>query len=301
METMAYLVIPSLSVKDFNAESNQYVAGIPAMTGFTGFGHGVERYLQSIGWALQVDGVAVLMHELGLHSGHPKCPAAMQGAKDFINPPIIEEIKGDMRVSLVLRLVGDGEDDDLLQRVEAEFATKETRKSLYDWIYAHPCCGGSCHDMGGWLQTLVATQKTDDDKLEKALRRLHQRDKGYFVLLRDDLLEAARAQGQDALDGLLDALRVYRKDGKDGSWQRNQEGWVVPLAVGYQAIETPQIRSGARKGAPHVYAEPLTTLGELVYAGWLWKPDFMLEKIFWMHRHRAATHTYYVTTLSGDE
>ena len=45
LETMAYVVIPSLQVRDFNAESNQYVVGIPAMTGFTGFGHGVEREL----------------------------------------------------------------------------------------------------------------------------------------------------------------------------------------------------------------------------------------------------------------
>lgn len=303
METMAYVVLPGLQVKDFNAESNQYVVGIPAMTGFTGFGHGIERELNRLGWALQVEGVAVMLHDLRLHEGHPKCPAAMLGAKDFINPPIIEEIKGDMRVTLVLRLVGDLDDDALYEKMSAEFSTVKTRQALYDWIHAHPCCGGSCHDLKA-LRLLVATETEDDDLLLKALRRLQQHDKGFWVVPRDDLLSERQAEGQDVLDALLDTQRRMKQ--ADGRWRRDawigdEKRWLVPLAIGYQAIEAPQPRQGVRKAAPHLYAEPLTGLGELVYAShWLWRPDFVMESVFWVHRHDAQQQTYFVTTLLAE-
>lgn len=303
METMAYVVIPGLQVKDFNAESNQYVVGIPAMTGFTGFGHGLERELNRLGWALQVEGVAVMLHDLQLHEGHPKCPAAMLGAKDFINPPIIEEIKGDMRVTLVLRLVGNYDDEALSEKLEDRFASVEMRQALYDWIHAHPCCGGSCHDLKA-LRLLVATETEDDAVLLKALRRLQQHDKGFWVVPRDDLLSERQAEGQDVLDALLDTQRRMKQ--ADGHWRRDgwigdEKRWLVPLAIGYQAIETPQPRHGVRKAAPHLYAEPLTGLGELVYAShWLWRADFVMDSVFWVHRHDAQQQTYFVTTLQAE-
>lgn len=304
METMAYVVIPGLQVKDFNAESNQYVVGIPAMTGFTGFGHGIERHLQALGWKLQVEGVAVMLHDLRLHEGHPKCPAAMLGAKDFINPPIIEEIKGDMRVTLVLRLVGDLDDDALYEKMSAKFATPETRQALYGWIHANPCCGGSCHDLKA-LRLMVAETAEDHARLLAALKRLQQHDKGFWVVPRDDLLRERQAEGQDVLDTLLDTQRRMKQaDGRwrRDAWIRDEKRWLVPLAVGYQAIEAPQPRQGVRKNARHIYAEPLTGLGELVYAShWLWKPDFVLDSVFWVHRHDAQQQTYFVTTLQAEE
>lgn len=302
--TMAYVVIPSLQVRDFNAESNQYVVGIPAMTGFTGFGHGVERYLQTLGWDLQVEGVAVMLHELRIHDGHPKCPAAMQGAKDFINPPIIEEIKGDLRVTLVLRLTGD-DSDALARKVEESFSTPAMRQALSEWIYANPCCGGSCQEMKG-LRLIPAS----DEFLLKILQRLQQHDKGFWVVPRHDLLLQHQADGQDVLDALFDTQRrtkqkiepyaevQWRRDG----WIRQEKRWLVPLAVGYQAIEMPQPRGGVRKGLAQVYAEPLTGLGELVYAAHgLWQADFVFERVFWVHRHDAQQQTYFVTTLQAED
>lgn len=308
METMAYVVIPCLQVRDFNAESNQYVVGIPAMTGFTGFGHGVERELKRLGWELQVEGVAVMLHDLRLHEGHPKCPAAMQGAKDFINPPIIEEIKGDMSVTLILRLVGE-ESDTLGRKVENAFNTLELRNALTSWMYGNPCCGGSCQDMKG-LRLIPATEQAGDEYLLKTLQRLQQHDKGFWVVPRHDLLLEHQADGQDVLNALFDTQRrtkqklendteaYWRRD----AWIRQEKRWLVPLAIGYQAIELPQARSGVRKNSRHVYAEPLTGLGELVYAShWLWQANFAFERVFWVHRHDAQQQTYFVTTLRAEE
>ena len=308
LETMAYVLIPSLQVKDFNAESNQYVVGIPAMTGFTGFGHGLERYLQFLGWELAVEGVAVMLHDLRLHEGHPKCPAAMQGAKDFVNPPIIEEIKGDMCVTLVLRLVGE-ESDALAGKVENTFNTPALRLALANWIYANPCCGGSCQEMKG-LRLIPATVQAGDAYLLATLQRLQQHDKGFWVVPRYELLLQQQAHGQDALDALFDTQRRTKQQlphqsearWRRDAWIREQKRWLVPLAVGYQAIEVPQQRAGVRKGALHVYAEPLTSIGELLYAShWLWQANFTLERVLWVHKHDAQQQTYFVTTLQTEE
>ena len=308
LETMAYVLIPSLQVKDFNAESNQYVVGIPAMTGFTGFGHGLERHLQALGWELHVEGVAVMLHDLRLHEGHPKCPAAMQGAKDFINPPIIEEIKGDMRVTLVLRLVGE-DSEALAQRLEQDFVTPFTRQALSDWIYANPCCGGSCQDMQA-LRLIPFVGQKSDDYLQTTLQRLQRHDKGFWVVPRYDLLLQQQVHGQDVLDALFDTQRRTKQQlphqsearWRRDAWIREQKRWLVPLAVGYQAIEVPQQRAGVRKGALHVYAEPLTSIGELLYAShWLWQANFTLERVLWVHKHDAQQQTYFVTTLQTEE
>jgi CRISPR-associated protein Csy2 len=295
-----YLMLPRMVVKDFNAESNQYVAGIPAMTAFTGYGHVLERKMQASGWHVQVEGVAVLLHDMQLQAGHPKCPAAMKGAKDLINPPIIEEIKGDMRVTLVLRLTWDEDDIDIWDWVGNTFDqfTSDELRLVYDWVLSLPCCGGSCHSVG----SIKIFGKGDNrDKLTQQLRRIHQVDTGYFITPRDDLLALTpNAEQQDILDVLLDTQRLttYKDEHGQQKCRRDQKGWLIPLAVGYQAIEIPQTRRGVRNASHHVYAEPLTGLGELVHASSpLWRPDFDLETLCWVHQHDPMQHTYYVTTL----
>ena len=295
-----YVMLPQMVIHNFNAESNQYVVGIPAMTAFTGYAHSLERAMQVAGWLVSVEGIAVLLHDLRVHEGHPKCPSAMQGAKEFINPPIIEEIKGDMRVTLVLRLVWD---KPARAWVKDRFddGHPDLLRDLSGWVFRLPCCGGSCHDVGQ-IRLLHSQQQDDSGEypLQTALQTVLRQDRAFVIQSRADLLQEAQSLGQDALDALFDAMRVLRDE--HGQWQRQQSGWIVPLAVGYQAIEMPQQRGGARDGARHVYAEPLTSIGELVYAAhWLWQADFAFERVFWVHRHDAQQQTYFVTTLETEE
>lgn len=297
-----YVVLPQMVIHNFNAESNQYVVGIPAMTAFTGYAHSLERAMHAAGWLVSVEGVAVLLHDLRVHEGHPKCPSAMQGAKEFINPPIIEEIKGDMRVTLVLRLVFDHKSRSSLDWVQDQFDDDPRLvDDVQEWLFRLPCCGGSCHDVGQ-IRLLHSQQQDDSGEypLQTALQTVLRQDRAFVIQSRADLLQEAQSLGQDALDALFDAMRVVRDE--HGQWQRQQSGWIVPLAVGYQAIEVPQQRGGARDGARHVYAEPLTSIGELVYAAhWLWQTDFVFERVFWVHRHDAQQQTYFVTTLEDEE
>lgn len=299
-DAVRYVVFPQMHIKDFNAESNQYVAGIPAMTAFTGYGHALERRIQAEKWRLNVEGVVVLLHEMRLHEGHPKCPAASQGAKDFINPPIIEEIKGDMRVTLVFRLTWNKRDREAREWVRDVFDDFKPAdwQCLSDWAFSFPCCGGSCQGMGD-IALLRDDSKDNVHELQAFLQPILRQDRAYVIRSREDLLQDVQAEGQDALDGLFDTMRVVQDE--HGQWKRKQAGWLVPLAVGYQAIEAPQPRQGVRKNARHIYAEPLTGLGELVYAShWLWQADFSLDSVFWVHRHDAQQQTYFVTTLQAE-
>lgn len=305
MQTAAYLILPLLDVEGFNAESNQYVAGIPAMTAFTGYGHLLERKIQALGWKdeIQVEGVAVMVHEMNFHAGHPKCPDALPGTKssDILAPRIIEEMKGDMSVTLILRLVVDIDSDDLDDDALTNFLLNpEFKKFLYDFVYANPCCGGACHKVST-IKVTPYVEEGDEALLSKELQRIHQRSKGHFIYSRSDLIEQAQAQGADSLDAVLNAMRLRKttNTNKQSYYKRDQEGWIIPLAIGYQALETPQARLGARKQALHVYAEPLTSLGELIYGGVLWRNTFEIGNYLWVHQADAQKRTYTVKTLSG--
>jgi CRISPR type I-F-associated protein Csy2 len=92
---------------------------------------------------------------------------------------------------------------------------------------------------------------------------------------RSDLLETAVAEAGDPLDGLLDVF-TWRRDASDrldNPFTRDDAGtprYLIPLAVGYQALE-PIEAAGPRRGTrsqetPHVFAEGIASVGELISA-----------------------------------
>jgi CRISPR type I-F-associated protein Csy2 len=108
------------------------------------------------------------------------------------------------------------------------------------------------------------------DDLGDTLRRLPP---GHVLLDRSDLLEAATGEATDPLDGLLDVFTWHRdpEGGFTNRFARDAEGrprYLVPLAVGYQAIEpikATRTRRGTRSSqTPHVFAEGIASVGELV-------------------------------------
>ncbi|MGV6810107.1 MAG: type I-F CRISPR-associated protein Csy2 [bacterium] len=301
METLAYITLPNMQLQDANIESNAFVSGLPAMTAFTGYGHALERWLHHQDWALYVEGVAVLLHSLAPHRGHPKCPDALQGTKikDIKNPRIIEELKADLSVTLVFHLVGDDSDDELLEQLETDFDDDEFRQQLTDWVYHTPCCGGHCQAVDS-IDTLTETEDGTASKarIQRHLRRLELRRPSWFIIPRHDLIQHAQQQGLDSLDALFNAVRLRKMDEHSNKkYYRDQDGWIIPLAVGYQALETPQQRPATRKAQAHVYAETLTGLGELLHAKKVLALNhFTLNDFLWVHRTNPEQHLYYVTT-----
>ncbi len=94
---------------------------------------------------------------------------------------------------------------------------------------------------------------------------------GHVLIERRDLVLASMNEGKDALDAVLDYLKVTHSSiqDEDGKvvWasKRKVQGWLVPIAVGFQGIsELGQAKNQRDANTPHRFAESVITLGEFV-------------------------------------
>ena len=94
---------------------------------------------------------------------------------------------------------------------------------------------------------------------------------GHVLIERRDLMIKSINPEKDALDALLDHLKLMHraKQDEDGhvTWtsQRLAKGWLVPIAVGFQGISDLAIAQNQRDSTTlHRFAESVITLGEFV-------------------------------------
>ena len=278
--TPGYVVFNQVKVEGLNAEPNQYIIGFPSITAFTGYGHLFERKANERfpETRIVVNGVSIICHDFSLEEGHPKVVGSTQGvaAGKIVNPPILEEVKADMTVSLILSIMIQDDPEDMVPEI-SDFG--------HVFLDQAPMCGGTC-----WGQYPVETF-LDIHELWGFLEQLPD---GWLLQERLDLLES---DTNDSLDQLLEISSVFRDD-EQGPWSRNQPGWIVPLAVGYQAIEEPQKRLSVRQACPHVYAEALIGAGEFIPVKKMifdYSATPEIPKIFWKHRHDPQAGLYYTT------
>jgi CRISPR type I-F-associated protein Csy2 len=148
------------------------------------------------------------------------------------------------------------------------------------------------------MLTKVPVAKNQDG-LEKALRKIPA---GYALLDRSDLLLGAE-EGKDPLDVLLDLVEVAPQDSGDGEvrYGRKTRGWLVPVFVGYQAIERQQLRRGVRQAdaVGHVFGESLYSVGEFrSIRGLLAKTPDAIASAFWKHQYNPQSETYFVSAAN---
>ncbi len=301
---MRYTLIENLAVNDLNAEGNSLTAGASILpTGICGFGHWLQLQCLELG---KVDGVAVAVHEFNPHEGMTKNPMALHGfARDkIINPPIIHELKADARVSLVLR------------HEQSTTRLKDVADAVKAQLTGARFCGGRCHAVGS-VASFDRTSNDEDARgkpldyanLKRRLQTWGYRNlRGAFLKDRADLIKAhnqERSQ-RDDLGAIFQATTLFidrDADGKpQGKASRQHSGWIVPVAIGFQAIEPPShTRPGRRDDAcPHVYAEPITGLGEFIAHTRALRDQLIFtdDGLYWRYRHQPATATFYVTAHS---
>lgn len=111
--------------------------------------------------------------------------------------------------------------------------------------------------------------KISSERDHKALMRKLM--PGHCLIERRELMQDAMADGQDAIDAMLDYLKVYHtsEENEQGeitwSGHRKAPGWIVPIATGFYGIsELGQARSQRDPDTPHRFAESVVTLGEFV-------------------------------------
>ena len=268
------LLIPQVKIHNANALSSPYTIGFPAMTAWLGGVHALQRKLNAKQFnALTFTGVAVSCHNIDLHT--------YKGAGDYVHsiigtgnpldktgsrPSFIEEARCHLTVSLVIEYQGVDIDD------SDEFITAITTE-LHSGLKL-----ASGNILSFNAPTLF--KMSDEKAQQQLLRKLMP---GHVLIERRDLMVEAMEDGQDAIDALLDYLKISFSSEQDEAgnteWasHKKAKGWIVPIATGFHGITDLGLAENQRDfDTPHRFAESLVTLGEFIMPYRIKKIDDML-------------------------
>ncbi len=303
----AYIVFERISVQDANCIAG-FTYGFPAITHFLGFGHALSRKLL-VSQSLTLQGCAVICHQHQIHAYQPKenrdyvfaqsrNPPREKGKnkdgkeKAAIPPPIIEEGKMNMTVSLVMACF-----DLNISRTAEINALKQT---LHDLAQRHRLAGGA-------IEKIAAVHVFNLDE-QKSLRKLKRLLLPGFVLMdRSDLLAShyhTLKQCQpntELMDAWLDfsALKYQAQpklkegelepsDSTEAEWVRMDKpakGWLVPITNGYKAISpvypAGEVANTRDSTTPVCFVEAAHSIGE-------WRSLHRIQRVtdmLWHYRY----------------
>ena len=259
-----FLLIPHLKLHNANAMSSPYTIGFPAMTAWLGAVHALQRKLQAKALDVALTKVAVSCHEFNLQTYkgqgdfvHSIIGTANPLDKDGSRPAFIEEARCHLEVSLL---------------IEIENLSIKKREQLLEMVTD---LVGSMKFASGDVLAVKECQIVDfdeDESQDKELRPiLNKLMLGHVLIERRDLIIESMNQGKDALDSVLDYLKVTHSSTIDEydkvTWtsKRKAEGWLIPIAVGFQGIsELGRAKNQRDANTLHRFAESVLTLGEFV-------------------------------------
>ncbi|ENV06535.1 CRISPR type I-f/ypest-associated protein csy2 [Acinetobacter sp. CIP 102637] len=259
-----FLLIPHLKLHNANAMSSPYTIGFPAMTAWLGAVHALQRKLHSKGCEVSLTKVGVSCHEFNLQTYkgqgdfvHSIIGTANPLDKDGSRPAFIEEARSHLEVSLLIECqnIDPDEKEQFLEDVQQLICSMKFASG--DVLAVKKC------------QILQFDEDADQDRELKPI--LNKLMLGHVLVERRDLVIESMKQGKDALDAVLDCLKVTHSSSVDENgkviWtsKRNAQGWLVPIAVGFQGISELGIAKNQRDAdTPHRFAEAVLTLGEFI-------------------------------------
>ena len=239
METLNYyLFFDHVKIHNANAISSPLTYGFPAISGFVGAIHALNRKIESTD-PIYLDGVLIACHECDVQVYRPndysdytfrltRNPVAKNGD----TRAIIEEGRVHLDVSLLIEVKIENfealYDDDQ----KNEFVNQMKQK-----LYQQRIAGGHVLEIGD--AKLIPSDASDETLANLLLPA--------FVLVeaQQDLQEiTAELQQQDpnatALDALIETAMLHHHPQEKGHWQttsvKQGRGWLVPIPLGYQAI-----------------------------------------------------------------
>jgi len=289
------LLIPKIRVQNANALSSPYTIGFPAMTAWLGAVHALERKLRSRQFdELHFNGMAVVCHQIDMqtYKGNGDYVHSIIGTgnpldKQGNRPSFIEEARCHLNVSLVIEYTGVDQDEmpELLSAITTIMHS------------GHKMAAG---DILAFDEPMAL--KVIDEKDHRALMRKLM--PGHCLIERSELLRSAMEDGQDAIDALLDYLKIYNSSEQneqgDVSWsaRRKTPGWIVPIATGFHGLSSlGQAASQRDPETPHRFAESVITLGEFIMPYRIDEPDQMLwryhvdpENDLYLCQQNTSTH-----------
>lgn len=285
------LLLPRIQVQSANASSSPYTIGFPALTAFLGAVHALQRHLNRDGIPdLKFKKAGVVCHSFDLqtYKGRGDFVNSIIGTgnpldKDGSRPSFIEEARCHLTISLVIEHQGISADDQ-----------DWCRDMISDILHSRMKIAG-----GDILEfDTPEFFKIDGGKdLGKLKRHLMP---GYVLIERRELMRTAMGNGQDALDALLDHLKIMHRSKEDEkgnvSWssRKKEQGWIVPIATGFHGItQLDQAENQRDPDTPHRFAESIVTLGEFIMPYRVNK----LDDILW-HYHNDPENNLYICQQS---
>ena len=190
------LLIPNIKIHNANALSSPYTIGFPAMTAWLGFMHALERKLQNTEFkGVKLTGIIVSCLELDLQ--------IYKGRGDYVNsiiatsnpldkagkrPSFIEEARCDMEVTIAIECE--------LGVIDYEKFTDLIDHKLHTLKIA-----------SGDITSFKPSQhkEVDDNNPRELTRYLMS---GFCLVTRQDLMQASMTEGKDAIDAMLDYLKI---------------------------------------------------------------------------------------------
>ena len=259
-----FLFIPHLKIHNANAMSSPYTIGFPAMTAWLGAVHALQRKLKQQGCDLNLNKVAVSCHDFNLqtYKGRGDFVHSIVGTanpldKDGNRPAFIEEARCHLEVSLLIEIESSSkrQRDQLLELVNGIVASMKFTSG--DVLSAKPCT--------------ILNFDDDEDQSQQLRPILNKLMLGHVLIERRDLVIQSMQDGKDALDSVLDYLKVTHssiqdEDGKV-TWtsKRKAQCLLVPIVVGFQGIsELGHAKNQRAVNTLHRFAESVLTLGEFV-------------------------------------
>lgn len=260
-----FLLIPHIKLHNANAMSSPYTIGIPAMTAWLGAVHALQRKLVNKGYP------EIIFSKVGL-SCHSFDLQTYKGTQDFVHsiigtanpldkdgsrPAFIEEARCHLEVSLLIECQNLDPDQEDQFLIDVQQLIVQMKFASGDVMAVKPC-------------SILSLD--EDETYDRQLKRiLNQLMLGHVLIERRDLVIDSMQEGKDALEAVLDHLKVTHRSTQDGegvvSWSstRKTAGWLVPIAVGFQGIsKLGKARNQRDQDTPHRFAESVLTLGEFV-------------------------------------
>lgn len=246
------ILIKRIKILDANALSSPYTIGFPAMTAWLGAVHALQKQINKYEEYKNIifSATGVVCHNMQLRVHKVGFNNSIIGTRNPLNEKgenaaIIQEAKCHLEVSLVIEY----QNISFTGEKEQIFIEKIKNLILGKIRFA----GGSVINSGEHNSLTVERYSLEDTDYKKIVSKLGL---CYALIERRDLIEEEMKKGSDALDSIL----KYAKP------EKGREGWIIPIAVGFQAISdlspAGTVKNQRDPAVPHRFAESIVTLGE---------------------------------------
>ncbi|UVW34104.1 type I-F CRISPR-associated protein Csy2 [SAR92 clade bacterium H455] len=294
-----YLLLDRIEIEGANAVSSPLTYGFPAVSGFMGAVHALNRKLVQSGLDVELSGTLIACHDIHVqrYRPHPYTDYSFNQSRNPIKKngttaSIIEEGKAHLAVSLVVEISASRATS---RDIDDDLTTIE--QQCRQLVYQHPIAGGSVVA----IEAVKLFDNSGEAQIKKALLPA-------FVLMnaQTDLIDVTQQMQKlnpeaTALDALIEVSTLHHEPVptkmSPSGWKtrsaKSGHGWLVPMPVGYQAI-APQFAPGELANSrnpeyPGQYVEAIYSLGKWVFPNRL-PSDF--SNCFWHYSEKENLYLF---------